>query len=221
MRCAAGGEGCDVVELAQRDLAVGDEIGAADIEIIAAAARQIFELPAGVALAVIQLESDPGKPVEQRLVEILRLLGQEDMTFPRQRHRHRRRDQVVIFQRAFIVGRIGELRRRFDIGDQGRAALHQRHLGAARIQVLRDIVAAVAGADHDRLFALPVLAVVIAAGMHQRTGEIFQAGNLGHVGNAADAGRHHHMARMHGCVRSRRPAAAAPTSGLRLRRNRR
>ena len=135
------------------------------------------------------------------------------MGFPRQRHRHRRRDQVVIFKRAFVVAGIGELRRWFDIGDQGRAALHQRDLGAARIQVLRDIVTTVAGTDHDCLLALPALAVVIAAGMHQRTGEVFQAGNFRHVRNAADAGRHDHMARTHGAFRAvgrpqhHRPAA--------------
>ncbi len=74
------------------------------------------------------------------------------------------------------------------------------------MQVLRDIVAAVAGADHQRLFAFPFLAVVISAGMQDRTGEVFQAGNIGHTRNPADAGGQHDMARMHRALAAVGPA---------------
>ena len=122
------------------------------------------------------------------------------MALPRDLERHRGRDQIVILQRALIVGRVDQLRRRFDADHQRRGALKQRHMRAARMQVLRDVVAAVAGADHDRAFALPVLAIVVLARVHHRAAKILQAGNLGHARNAADAGRQHDMARMHGTL---------------------
>ena len=144
------------------------------------------------------------------------------MAFARQLQRHRGRDQVVILERALVVRRIGELRRRFDVGDQSRAALDQRHLGAARIKVLRDIVTAVAGADHERPFALPRLAVLVLAGMHDLSGKVFQGRNVRHVRNAADAGRHHDMPRVHhapgsvGAAQHHRPAAGRLVIGAAL-----
>ncbi len=42
---AAGDEGVDIGKLFQRDLALDDQIGAADVEIIAAAAGEVLELP--------------------------------------------------------------------------------------------------------------------------------------------------------------------------------
>ena len=196
----------------QRDLAAHHEIRAADIEIIAAAAGEVFELPAGIAFAVIELEADALQTIEQFPVELFRLLGDHDVAFPRQLQRHRGRDQVVILQRALVVRGIGKLRRGFDVGDQRRAALNQRDLGAARIKVLRDIVAAVAGADHQRCVCLPRLAVAILAGMENRAGKILQGRNIRQIRNAADAGRHHDMARMHharaavGAAQRHRPA---------------
>src|SRR3984893_9846552 len=53
---AGGDKAFDTGKLSQPDLAARDQIGAADVEIIAAAAGEIFELPAGAAFAVIELE---------------------------------------------------------------------------------------------------------------------------------------------------------------------
>ena len=50
---ALGDEAFDVVKLQQADLAGDDQIGAADIEVIAAAAPQIHHLEAGLVLAEI------------------------------------------------------------------------------------------------------------------------------------------------------------------------
>ena len=61
-------------ELLQRDIALDDQVGAADVEIIAAAAGEIFELPAGIVLAEIELEADALQAVEQFLVERLGFL---------------------------------------------------------------------------------------------------------------------------------------------------
>src|SRR6266481_964547 len=54
---AVGDKTFDIGKLLQGDLAFDDQIGAADIEIIAAAAGEIFELPAGVAVAEVELEA--------------------------------------------------------------------------------------------------------------------------------------------------------------------
>ena len=148
-RCALGDETVDVGELLQPDLALDEQVGAADVEIIAAAAGQVLELPAGVVLAEIELEADALQPCEQVLVELPGFVAGQRVALARQLERHRGRDQVVILQRALVVGRVDQLRRRLDADHQRRGALHHRHLGAAGMQVLRDVVAAVAGADHD------------------------------------------------------------------------
>src|SRR5688500_19764195 len=46
-----------------------------------------------------------------------------------QLQRHRNREEIVILQRALIVGRIDQLRRRLDRDHQRRGALHHRHFG--------------------------------------------------------------------------------------------
>src|SRR5215510_11833260 len=87
-RCAAahergrGQEGGDVRELRQSDLAFDDQIRAADIEVVAAAAGEILELPARSVLAEIELEAAALEPVEQFLVHRPRGFGQCDMAFP-------------------------------------------------------------------------------------------------------------------------------------------
>ena len=75
----------DIGELDQSDLAVGDQVRAADIETVAAAAGQVLELPAGAVLAEVELEADGGEAVQEVLVERLRLFGQEDVRPPGQR----------------------------------------------------------------------------------------------------------------------------------------
>src|SRR6266702_6889444 len=197
---AFGDEAFDVGVLLQLDRALDDEIGTADIKVIAAATGEVFELPAGAGLAEIELEADVAQAVEQLLVELLRLLRQHHMRLLRKRRRHRGRDEVVVLERALIVGRIGELRGGLDIGDQRRRTLYQRYLGAAGAEILRDVVDAVAGADDDGALALPALAVLVAARMQQRAFEIVEGRNVGLVGDAADAGRHHHVARMHAAL---------------------
>src|SRR6266852_9561697 len=68
---ALGDKTLDIGKLLQGDLAADDEIRAADVEIIAAAAGEIFELPAGVAVAEIELEADAREAVEQLLIQSL------------------------------------------------------------------------------------------------------------------------------------------------------
>src|SRR5215210_1162307 len=94
----------DVGKLPQRDLALHDEIGAADVEVITAAARQVFELPAGSVLPEIEPESDAGQLIEQLLIQFLRVLGEEPMGLPRQWERHRRGNEIAVLKRrSFVV----------------------------------------------------------------------------------------------------------------------
>src|SRR5258708_36459932 len=65
---ALGDKTLDIGKLPERDLAADDEIRAAHVEIIAAAAGQIFELPAGGAVAEIEFEADALQSTEQFLV---------------------------------------------------------------------------------------------------------------------------------------------------------
>src|SRR5581483_4404555 len=77
--CAFGDKAGNVGELHEIDLAFDDEIGAADIEVIAAAAGEIFELPAAAVVAEVELEAFAGETVEQIAVDLLGLLGEKLM----------------------------------------------------------------------------------------------------------------------------------------------
>ena len=69
-------------------------------------------------------------------------------------------EQVAIFERhPFVIDRVDALRL-LQADDQRRAALDHGDVGAVRMQVLRDVMAAVAGAEHERLAALPCFASV-------------------------------------------------------------
>src|SRR6185369_1758862 len=70
----------ELVELRQADLAVGDEVGAADVVVVAAAAREVHELPAGAVLAVAQPEAPLLEALEQIPVELLRVLRSKLVT---------------------------------------------------------------------------------------------------------------------------------------------
>src|SRR3954469_3336092 len=72
-----------VVELRQVDLALGDKVGAADFEVVAAAGDKVHELPAGAVLAVAQPEPFPLEPLEEVLVQMLRVLRSEFVSLPR------------------------------------------------------------------------------------------------------------------------------------------
>ena len=69
-RQAIGRERLDVGRLDQADLAVGDQLGTADVEIIAAAAGAEFQRPAGAVLAEFEPETGPLQPRQQRRVEL-------------------------------------------------------------------------------------------------------------------------------------------------------
>ena len=72
----------DIGKLHQPDLAFDDQIGTADIEVIAAAAGEVLELPAGSVVTEIELEPHALQSIEQWPVHIPRLFGEEDVALP-------------------------------------------------------------------------------------------------------------------------------------------
>ena len=96
--------------MCKEDLALYDQIGAADIEIITAAAGKIFELTASAIFAEIELEAFALEPIEQILVQLLCLLREQDVTSLCDRKRHGSRNKVAVLQRrTFIIERVGQL----------------------------------------------------------------------------------------------------------------
>jgi hypothetical protein len=66
--------------LRQPDFAFDDQIRAADVEIITAATSKIFELPTRPIFSEIESKAFALEPIEQVLIQILRLLRKQDVT---------------------------------------------------------------------------------------------------------------------------------------------
>ena len=142
-------------------------------------------------LGIVQPEPDPFQSGQEIRIEFSGFHGVTDMRFAHQGHRHRKRDQVGVFERAAaIVENIRQLGAGLDADDIGGAALDHGDRGAAGGKILRHVVTAVAGADDDGGFAPPVFAIRVATGMDDLAGERIQARQIRHVRNAADARRH-------------------------------
>src|SRR5262249_4259185 len=73
-------ERCAGLEYCYPHLAFDDQIRTADVEIITAAASQIFELPTRTIFSEIKFEAFALEPIEQVLVQILCLLREQDVT---------------------------------------------------------------------------------------------------------------------------------------------
>src|SRR4029079_18680907 len=63
-------------------------------------------------------------------------------------------------------------------------------LSSARVQVLRNVVTTVAGADDQYALAAPCFTIVVLAGMQNLAPEVAQTRDIGNIRNAADAGCH-------------------------------
>ena len=185
------------ISLDQPDLAVGDQLGAADIEVIAAAAGAKFQRPAGAVFAEFEPKARLLQPRQQRRVELADLFGDDLVRCLDHFERHRGIQEVPDFDRRPVaeIGLVVELRARVDIDDQGRAALNHGDVGAVGLQLLADVMRAGAGPHHDDGFAAPLRAGGKLAGMQHLAGEILDRCDGGNVGRAADAGRHHDMFR--------------------------
>src|SRR5258708_24588956 len=87
-------EARDIRELHHSDLAFDDQIRAADVEVVAAATGEVFELPAGSVFAEIELEAATVEPIQQVFVDLSRGFGQCDLAFSYQLQRHGYRDHI-------------------------------------------------------------------------------------------------------------------------------
>jgi hypothetical protein len=65
------------------------------------------------------------------------------------------------------------------------------------MEILRDVMAAVARADDESGLFLPSLAILVFTGVQNFTAEIAQPRNIRNARDAAHAGRHHDVARVH------------------------
>src|SRR5206468_9474386 len=79
-----GDEPGDIGKLHQSYLTGNDQIGTADIEVVAATAGEVLELPAGSVFPEIKLEAHALERIEKVPVHFLRLLGQQPVALPRQ-----------------------------------------------------------------------------------------------------------------------------------------
>src|SRR5262249_49028349 len=70
----------NVEKLCHSDLATDDQVGTADIEVIAAAAGEVLELPTRPVVPEIEFEASALERIEQVLVQISGLFGQENVT---------------------------------------------------------------------------------------------------------------------------------------------
>ena len=188
-------ETVDLVILHQADLARGDQIGAADVEVIPAAAAQIHHLEAGLVLTEMQAKSARGELFQNRLVDLAAFRGRELVGAAQDGIRHRCRKQVAVVERnALCVDRVDALRF-LQAHNIGLAALDHGGVRSMRMQFLRDVVAAGAAAEHQHGLACPFLRPGEMAGMHGGSGEILQTGKVGRDRNAAHAGRENEMPR--------------------------
>src|SRR6267143_2286403 len=86
----------DSGKLHQSYLAGNDQIGTADIEVVAAAAGEVLELPAGSVLPEIKLEAHALEAIEGVLVRFLRVLCQEPVALPCHGKRYGGIDEVAV-----------------------------------------------------------------------------------------------------------------------------
>ena len=192
----------DVGIMQQADIAADDQIRTADIEVVAAAALHVFHLESGLALPEIQPEAARLQPRQQVGIDLFHLGGGELVRPAQHGEGEGRREQVTVVQRRpLVIQRIDLLRLR-QADDVARVALDHGHVGTAGLQVLGDVMGTVAGADDQRPLALPVLAIRIVAGVHDRALKHVQSGQVGDDGNGADTGGEDDMTRTHHAFRS-------------------
>src|SRR5438105_6149121 len=98
----------DIGKLHQSYLALNDQVGAADIEVVAAAAREVLELPARSAFPEIKLEAHALQPIEKVLVHFPRLLGEQPVALPCQGKRYGGSDQVAVKEEPQAAHRASE-----------------------------------------------------------------------------------------------------------------
>src|SRR3546814_19163852 len=121
----------------QSDAAVDDHLRAAGVEIIAAAAALIHDLPAGTSLAEGRAEALPLQALQHFPVRDAVLLRHHLMRAAIDRKGRGYGEQVLVLERdILVVEGIGRLRF-LQAHDERRAALDQRHRRGARAETGR------------------------------------------------------------------------------------
>ena len=77
--------------------------------------------------------------------------------------------------------------------ESGEAARLKQELDAASVQILCDIVSAIAGSNDDGMFYRSIVRVIVVVRMHNLALELIEPGNVGTMGDTADAASHDDM----------------------------
>lgn len=150
----------DLLALLDLDLAVGDELRRADVNVVAAAALEVLEEQAGAVRAVVELEAGLGEAVEDVLV--VGALDGADLGLHGLEHGvgEAMEEQVGIVGRGriFIEKALeGNLGDGLGGNDVGARTLDNSNVVARLVEVVRDIMARVAAAYHNCLLTLCIL----------------------------------------------------------------
>ena len=153
---------------------------------------------AGAIFAQIIFEATRLQPRNQILVHFRHALHGQLIAMDDQRIGPGSRDQITIFERwAFIIKRVIHLRTWIYADNGGGTALDDGGGNIMAVQILRHIMPAIAGAQHQRLLAAPSGTAGEAVGMNHIAGKGFKPRQLRHFGNTADAIGENHMAWRH------------------------
>ncbi len=152
-------DGLDLLALLDVDLAVGDEGRGADVDVVAAAALKVLNEEAGVVGPVVELEAGLGEAVEEGAVLLGNLHRRVDVDALEYGVGDGHEEEVGVLDGwpAFFVHAAEEhAQPGFGAHDVGAAALYHRDVVAVLVEVLCDVVARVAAADDDGVFAFAV-----------------------------------------------------------------
>ncbi|MCO5546654.1 hypothetical protein L7F22_000088 [Adiantum nelumboides] len=204
----------------QLHLAVGDELGGADVDVVARAAAQVLHEQAGVVVAEVQLEPGLLQPPVVVRVDLAGLVVGRLLEGVHDPVRQRREDHVggvgvdARLDRALGV-EVPEavLHQRVGLDDVGGGALHHGDVGAVLPQRPADVERGVVRPDHHDLLApVGVRAGVLRRVLHLAP-ELLRAREGGDVRLAGDAERDHQLARAQGDLLARLVDDDAPPAG--------
>ena len=186
----------DLLALLDLDLAVDDELRRAHVDVIPAAALEVFHKQARAVRALVEFKPGLLQPSEQFRVVLVLRRSDGDVDALEDRVRNAVEEDVGVFdRRARLVIEACEA----DVEDGGRGddaggrALDHRHVVAVLVEILRDVVARVAAPDHQGF-----LAAAVGLGAFELRGVAEHVAGEG--GEAFDVGREALLAGVAGCL---------------------
>jgi hypothetical protein len=179
--------------MGQFDLAVGDQIAGADVDVVARPAAEVFHKQSGVVVAPVELEACRGQPVVELLVPFAHRVVERDLELVHDPVRQRRERQIGLLRchpgrhRTFGVEVAeADVHQGVRLDDMRRRPLHHGHVDAVLAERLADVVRGVVRPDDDGLLAdVAVWAgvctgVVLISTEHVLTGQRRHAGLARH-----------------------------------------